>query len=70
MSGPTPRGRVSITGIVMALVFLAVATVGFTGNPFWLLDEGTKWVVAGLLALVGLGLVASTVPGIRRRSKN
>jgi len=69
MSAPTPRGRVSLTGIVMALVFLAVASVGFTGNPFWLLNEGTQWVVAGVLALIGLGLVASTLPGVRRRSK-
>ena len=64
-----PRGRVSITGIVIALIFLAVASVGFRGDPFWLLTEGTTWVVAGALALVGLGLVASTLPRVRRRSR-
>ena len=69
MSAPT-RGRVSFTGIVLALVFFCIASVGFSGDPFWLLNEGTKWVVAGALALVGLGLVASTLPGVRRRSKS
>ena len=62
-----PRGRISLTGIVLALVFLAIASVGFTGDPFWLLNEATKWAVAGILALIGLGLVASTLPGLRRR---
>jgi hypothetical protein len=70
MTAPTPaRGRVSVTGIALSLVFLCIASVGFTGDPFWLLNEGTKWAVAGVLALIGLGLVASTLPGLRRRSK-
>lgn len=63
----TPRRRVSITGIILALVFLAIASVGWTGDPFWLLNEGTKWVAAGVLALIGLGLVATTLPGMRKR---
>ena len=68
MSAATPtRGRVSLGGVVLALVFLAVASAGFTGNPFWLLDEATKWIVAGALALVGIGLVVSTLPARRRR---
>jgi hypothetical protein len=61
------RGRVSVTGVVLALVFLTIAAAGFTGDPFWLLNQGTKWVVAGVLAVVGLGLVASTLPAARRR---
>lgn len=65
-----PRGRVSVIGVVLALVFLAVASAGFTGDPFWLLAAGTKWAVAGALALVGLGLVVSTLPGVRRRTKS
>ena len=47
---PSPtRAPGQHTGIIFALVFLAVASVGFTGDPFWLLNEGTKWVAAGVL---------------------
>ncbi|MEO5833760.1 MAG: hypothetical protein ABJA16_14665 [Nakamurella sp.] len=68
MSTPAPaRGQVSVTGVLLALVFLTVASVGFTGNPFWLLTAGTKWVAAGALAVIGLGLVASTLPKAGRR---
>lgn len=66
----TTRGRVSLTGIVISLVFLCIASAGFTGDPFWLINAGTKWAVAGVLALIGLGLVASTLPGLRRRPKS
>ena len=61
--------RVSIVGILIALVFLAIASVGFTGDPFWLFNEGTKWMAAGALALIGLGMLATTLPGLRRRPK-
>lgn len=66
MSTPT-RGRVSVVGVVLALMFLTVAAMGFSGDPFWLLNPGTTWVVAGILALLGIGLVASTLPKARRR---
>ena len=62
-----PRRRVSVVGVILALIFLAVASVGLTNNPFWLLNEGTKWIAAGALALIGLGLLASTLPGMRRQ---
>lgn len=58
--------RVNIIGVVMSLAFMVVASVGLTGNPWWLLDPGTKWLVAGGIALIGLGLVASTLPRRRR----
>lgn len=63
------RRRVSITGIVLAVVFLAVAAVGLSGDPFWLLSHGILWAAAGALALLGLGLLASTLPGIRSRGR-
>jgi hypothetical protein len=64
---PEPRRRISFTGIVFALVFLSIASIGVTGNPFWLLNEGTKWIAAGVLALIGIGLVATTLPRMRKR---
>ena len=41
-------------GLFFSLVFLAVASVGFTGDPWWLLNEATKWVIAGVVAVVGV----------------
>ncbi len=58
--------RVNVIGVVMSLAFLVVASVGLTGNPWWLLDPGAKWLVAGVIALIGLGLVASALPRKRR----
>lgn len=63
---PEPERRVSVTGIALALIFLSVASVGMTGDPFWMLNEGTTWVAAAVLGLIGLGLVATTVPGLRK----
>ena len=60
------RRQIGVLGILMALVFLAVASVGFTGDPWWLLQAATKWVVAGIAAVVGLGLLVSSLPGRRR----
>ena len=61
------RRRVSWFGVVMAFVFLAIASVGFTGDPFWLFSQATKWIAAGVLALIGIGLLVTTLPGARRR---
>jgi len=46
----------------MSLVFFAVASLGFTGDPFWLLNSGTKWMVAGVVALIGVGMLVSALP--------
>ena len=64
-SGSTPvrSRRVSIIGLVFSMAFFAVASVGFTGDPWWLLNEATKWVIAGVVALVGISLLASALPG-------
>ena len=54
----------------MAFVFLGIASVGFTGDPFWLFSQATKWIAAGVLALIGIGLLVTTLPGARRRALN
>ena len=64
----TRKGRVNVIGLLFSLVFLAVASVGFTGDPWWLLNEATKWVVAGLVALVGIGLLITALPGRNRKN--
>lgn len=60
------RRTFSIAGFVLALVFLAVASVGFTGDPWWLFQSATTWIIAGVAAAVGVGLLVSTLPGRRR----
>ena len=49
-------------GLLFSLVFLAIASVGFTGDPWWLLNEATKWVIAGIVAAVGIGLLLTALP--------
>lgn len=62
------RTRVSVIGLVFSLAFLAVASVGFTGDPWWLFTEATKWVIAGLVALVGVSLLVTALPGRHRKN--
>jgi hypothetical protein len=64
----TQRRRVSFIGLFFSLVFLAVASVGFTGDPWWLLNEATKWIVAGVVALFGIALLATALPGRQRKN--
>ncbi len=66
----SPRTRISVIGVVFSLAFFAVASVGFSGNPWWLLNEATKWVIAGLVALVGISLLASALPGRQRKNRS
>jgi len=54
--------------LVLSLVFLAVASAGFSGDPFWLLNDGTKWMVAGVVALIGMGMLVSSLPRGRDRT--
>ena len=63
----TQQRRVSVIGLMFSLVFLAVASVGFTGDPWWLLNEATKWVVAGVVAVVGISLLLTALPGRNRK---
>ncbi len=68
-TGTPARRRVNVFGVVMSLVFLTVASVGLSGNPWWLLDSAAKWIVAGVIAVVGLTLVVTALPGARRAAK-
>lgn len=64
------KGRVSVIGLFFSLVFFAVASVGFTGDPWWLLNEVTKWVIAGVVAVVGVSLLVTALPGRNRKHPN
>ncbi len=57
----------SFIGLLFAMAFFAVASVGFTGDPWWLLNEATKWVVAGVIAVVGVGLLLTALPRRHRK---
>ncbi len=60
--------RVNPIGLMFALAFLAVASMGFTGDPWWLFNSATKWVIAGAVAVVGVSLLASALPGRNRKN--
>ncbi len=64
------RGRVSVIGVVFSLIFLTVASVGFTGDPWWLLNDATKWIIAGVVAVIGVSLLATALPGRQRNKLN
>ncbi|WP_090476475.1 hypothetical protein [Nakamurella panacisegetis] len=66
-TAPTRR-PVNVIGVIMSLVFLTVASIGLSGNPWWLLNAGAKWIVAGVIALIGLSLLVGALPGRRSRS--
>ena len=58
----------SIIGLLFSLV--SSRRVGrFTGDPWWLLNEATKWVVAGVVG-VGIGLLVTALPGRQRKNLN
>ncbi len=60
------RRRANVIGVVLSLVFLTISVVGLTGNPWWFVDSAAKWIVAGMIALIGLGLLATALPGSGR----
>jgi len=67
-TGTTRQQRgISIIGLLFSLAFFAVASVGFTGDPWWLLNEATKWVVAGIVAVVGIGLLLTALPSRHKK---
>jgi hypothetical protein len=68
-AAPCRRQGLHWPGLVMSLVFLAVASVGFTGDPFWLLNNGTKWMIAAVVALIGMGMLVSSLPRRRGRAR-
>jgi len=67
-TGTTRQRRgISIIGLLFSLAFFAVASVGFTGDPWWLLNEATKWVVAGVVAVVGIGFLLTALPSRQKK---
>jgi len=60
------RRRPDSLGILMGLLFLVIASVGLSGSVWWLLSGHWKWIAAGAVALVGLTMVLSSLPGRRR----
>jgi hypothetical protein len=64
------RRRVNVIGVLFALIFLAIASVGFTGDPWWLFTQATKWIVAGVIAVIGVSLLATALPGRQRNKVN
>jgi hypothetical protein len=56
------RHGADVAGLVLGMIFLVVAAVGFTGNPWWLLSANIAWIAAGAVALIGIALLVSTLP--------
>lgn len=59
--------RPNIAALLWAVMFAAVAIVGFTGSFGWIFTGATKWVLAGGVAFVGLMLLVTALP---HRSRN
>lgn len=68
MAEQRPSRRVDVVGVVLSLVLLTVASVGLTGDPWWFLQSAAKWIIAGAIALIGIGLLLGSLPG-RPRSR-
>lgn len=54
-------------GLLMGMLFLVVAAVGFSGDPWWLLSANIAWIIAAAVGVMGIALLVSTLP--RRGSK-
>ncbi len=59
-------GRTDAIGLVVAAILLVIAAIGIGKQTWWLIPSLLPWAVAGVAALVGLGLIASSLPGRRR----
>jgi len=64
-TGRADRSGVNWPALLASLVFLAVASVGFSGDPWWLLNAGVTWMIAGVVAVIGVGMVVSTIPKLK-----
>jgi hypothetical protein len=63
--GPTTSEddpRINLGGLFWAAIFAVVAVVGFTGNFSWVFENATKWILAAVVALIGLGLLLTALP--------
>lgn len=59
---PDDDRRINLGGLFWAAIFAVVAVVGFAGNFEWIYDTATKWILAGVVALIGLGLLLTALP--------
>jgi hypothetical protein len=62
------RRGVNWIGLLFSLIFLSIASVGFSGDPWWLFTETTKWVLAGIVAAIGIGLLLTALPRGARKN--
>lgn len=63
---PRKRRGIDLMALVIALVLIAVAAIGIGGDTWWLIPNLLPWALAGVAALIGVGLIVSTLP---RRNK-
>lgn len=56
------RRRFDLVGLIFGFLFLTVAIGALAGDPMWAVSRGGVWVVTGLIAVLGLGLLVSTLP--------
>lgn len=56
------RRGTDVGGLLLGMIFLVIAAVGFSGNPWWLLSANIAWIAAGAVALIGVALLASSLP--------
>lgn len=59
--------RPNIAGLLWAVIFAAVAIVGFSGSFGWIFTGAAKWILAGGVAFVGFVLLVTALPS---RSRN
>lgn len=59
-------GRPDPISLVVAVILLAIAAIGIGSQTWWLIPNLLPWAAAGVAALVGLGLIVSSLPGRRR----
>ena len=62
----TPRRRVDIGSLITAIALGLVAVIGISGDTWWLVPHLLPWTIATVVAIVGLGLILSTLPRRRR----
>ena len=66
--GASQSRRTDLISLVIAAILLVIAGIGIGGQTRWLIPNLLPWIIAGVAALVGLGLIVSSLPG--RRTKH
>lgn len=64
--GKQRRPRINPAGVIISIVFLLVSVSALADSTRWLFTADAKWVLTGLIALVGVVLVVTALPGNRR----